>query len=301
LYEARAKIEAEKFRAMIASLQESGQMPVDKTKKGGKGSGKGAQGGGGGTGGGSKPTHGGDDNDSEAQCHRAIDMGGGVVKKDGVLCGPDGAALSKLAAKAFESGYQPRVDRRASHWSQHFRADEILKRPDKVGVTCNGVLADFHIKEFRMSCRCSQCRGGGKLLSATEFEKHAGMGQAKKWKASIRMLEPARMPIGRWLDGGDAPSGKGSGDAKGGGKKKGVSGKVSENTSLNKKNLGYKLVRVKWSVDRCAVCDDDRDFDFDQLVTCEGCGISVHQRYASDTLSQIRGHRPFYLQRACDC
>ena len=37
------------------------------------------------------------------------------------------------------------------------------------------------------------------------------------------------------------------------------------------------MVRVQWSVDRCAVCDDDRDFDFDQLVTCDGCGISVHQ------------------------
>jgi len=34
---------------------------------------------------------------------------------------------------------------------------------------------------------------------------------------------------------------------------------------------------TQWSVNRCAVCDDDRDFDFDQLETCEGCAISVHQ------------------------
>ena len=104
-------------------------------------------------------------------------------------------------------------------------------------------------------------------MSATEFEKHAGMGQAKKWKASIRMVQPARMPIGRWLDGG-MKSGKelDKDGKKGYGKASGKSHLHGSHT-LHKKNLGYKLVRVKWSVDRCAVCDDDRDFDFDQLGT----------------------------------
>ena len=92
--------------------------------------------------------------------------------------------------------------RRASHWSQHFKVDDIMSRPERVDVVCNGVRATFLVREFKMLCQCSQCKGQGKPLSATEWEKHAGMGQAKKWKASIRMVEPARMPIGRWLDGG---------------------------------------------------------------------------------------------------
>ena len=77
----------------------------------------------------------------------------------------------------------------------------LSERPERVSITCNGVKADFLVREFRCLCQCSQCGGAGRTMSPTEFEKHAGMGQAKKWKASIRMVEPARMPIGRWLDG----------------------------------------------------------------------------------------------------
>ena len=44
-----------------------------------------------------------------------------------------------------------------------------------------------------------------------------------------------------------------------------------------KKKLDYEVIQIHWSVDRCAVCDDDRDFDFDQLITCEGCAVTVHQ------------------------
>ena len=147
VYEARAKVEAEKFRNMIASLNAQGMMPAGREGKGGGGrSGKS------GAGGSTFPGH--------ASTSNQLDMGGGVTRtQDGVLLGPDGKVLSKTEQKAFESGYQPRVDRRASHWSQHFKADEILKRPDKVGVMCNGVSADFHIKEFRMNCLCSQCKG----------------------------------------------------------------------------------------------------------------------------------------------
>ena len=288
-YEALAKVEAEKFRRMIKSLQDQGLVKARPKKKAG-----GGQGGQGGQDV-SKTKGSRDGEDDGEDGDGATDMGGGVTRTaDGTLLGPDGRALSKQEKKAFESGYQPRVDRRASHWSQHFKADEILKRPDKVGVTCNGVRADFHIKEFRMLCQCSQCLGAGKSMSATEFEKHAGMGQAKKWKASIRMVEPARMPIGRWLDGGMKAGGssrKGDAESRGGRARRGLA------AGDRRKALGYKLVRVKWSVDRCAVCDDDRDFDFDQLVTCEGCGISVHQSCYG--IPEIPDDAVGYLCAAC--
>ena len=181
------------------------------------------------------------------------------------------------------------------HWSQHFKADEILKATGQSRRHVQRRARRFHIKEFRMLCQCSQCLGAGKSMSATEFEKHAGMGQAKKWKASIRMVEPARMPIGRWLDGGMKAGGssrKGDAESRGGRARRGLA------AGDRRKALGYKLVRVKWSVDRCAVCDDDRDFDFDQLVTCEGCGISVHQSCYG--IPEIPDDAVGYLCAACE-
>ena len=280
-YEELARQEADKFRTVIKRLQETGRIPGPKPKK-------------------NKyvPKHMREETEGDEAPDGSTDMGGGVVKKaDGTLIGPDGKPLSAQEAKAFESGYQPRLDRRASHWSQHFKPEEIMKRPDRVGVVCNGVKADFLVKEFRMLCQCSQCGGEGKSMSATEFEKHAGMGQAKKWKASIRMVEPARMPIGRWLDGGQRRKRADADDDKGGKGGKGKKGKREEAHGRRKK-LDYEIIRVKWSVDRCAVCDDDRDFDFDQLVTCEGCGISVHQSCYG--IPEIPDDAVGYLCRACE-
>ena len=39
----------------------------------------------------------------------------------------------------------------------------------------------------------------------------------------------------------------------------------------------HSAVRVRWAGDRCSVCDSDVDYDFDQLVSCDACGITVHQ------------------------
>ena len=35
--------------------------------------------------------------------------------------------------------------------------------------------------------------------------------------------------------------------------------------------------QVRWAGDRCCVCDSDVDYDFDQLVSCDGCGLTMHQ------------------------
>ena len=39
----------------------------------------------------------------------------------------------------------------------------------------------------------------------------------------------------------------------------------------------HTAVRVRWAGDCCSVCDSDVDYDFDQLVSCDACGITVHQ------------------------
>ena len=71
------------------------------------------------------------------------------------------------------------------------------------------------------------------------------------------------MPIERWLDGGQRRKRADADDDKGGKGGKGKKGKREEAHGRRKK-LDYEIIRVKWSVDRYAVCDDDRDFDFDR-------------------------------------
>ena len=36
-------------------------------------------------------------------------------------------------------------------------------------------------------------------------------------------------------------------------------------------------LKVRWAGDRCCVCDSEVDFDFDQLVSCDCCRLTVHQ------------------------
>ena len=137
--------------------------------------------------------------------------------------------------------------------------------PERLSVICNGVAAEYLTQTNQVLCHCSDCGGQASLMSPTEFEKHAGMGQAKKWKTSLRMVEPAKMPIGRFLDGKEVSS------------RSKKDGGIEEEEKVSNKPVDYELVHVSWSVDRCAVCDDERDFDFDQLITCEACAVTVHQ------------------------
>ena len=39
----------------------------------------------------------------------------------------------------------------------------------------------------------------------------------------------------------------------------------------------FQPISVRYSGERCCVCDLDSDFDFDQLVCCDLCGLAVHQ------------------------
>ena len=155
----------------------------------------------------------------------------------------------------------------ANKASRRSKAGDISKLPDgsampeTLAVICNGVAADYYTRSNQVLCQCSDCAGEAKFMSPTEFEKHAGMGQAKKWKSSLRMVEPAKMPIGRFLDGSDFDKRP----------------RLEDGDDQKSKELDYEIVKVNWSVDRCAVCDDERDFDYDQLITCEACAITVHQ------------------------
>ena len=56
--------------------------------------------------------------------------------------------------------------------------------------------------------------------------------------------------------------------------------------------------QVRWAGDRCSVCDSDVDFDFDQLVSCDMCGITVHQSCYG--VPELPGVDDMWLCRACE-
>ena len=116
---------------------------------------------------------------------------------------------------------------------------------------------DFLTQEYRVVCLCSMCQGREGSLTATEFEKHAGMGQAKKWKASLRMVVPERMPVGRWLDGVPVKKYKERTEKK---EKfsKAIPEKNRKVVEEDQEIEEYKSIHLAWTVDRCAVCDGAR-------------------------------------------
>ena len=105
--------------------------------------------------------------------------------------------------------------------------------PAVVTVVCKQTAGDYHPRTGLIRCLCSACadardaaktaagadgatetRGASEvtndLMDPGPREMHCGMGQAKKWKASVRvLLEGHRtMPVGKWLTGwrgGSAP------------------------------------------------------------------------------------------------
>lgn len=54
---------------------------------------------------------------------------------------------------------------------------------------------------------------------------------------------------------------------------------------------------MRWAGDRCAVCDLDVDYDTDQMVSCEGCGIAVHQSCYG--ISELPGPEELWTCSAC--
>jgi len=58
------------------------------------------------------------------------------------------------------------------------------------------------------------------------------------------------------------------------------------------------VAQVRWAGDRCSVCDSDVDFDTDQLVSCDACGVTVHQSCYG--VAELPGVDDMWLCRACE-
>ena len=124
--------------------------------------------------------------------------------------------LGRLSARGDEkaevnSEGQARAQKRSpvSNLSKHprFRPDEL---PKEVQVSCAGTKALFNLETQTINCLCPLCAQFKIFLGIPEidmsakcFERHCGMGHAKKWKTSIRMADSKWGPegsIGNWLE-----------------------------------------------------------------------------------------------------
>lgn len=82
----------------------------------------------------------------------------------------------------------------------------------QVAVICQRIRGTLLLDSMRIQCRCDRCAHlpvERRTYTPTQFEAHAGAGNAKKWKASVR-IEPGAvrecpagatpMTVGRWLE-----------------------------------------------------------------------------------------------------
>ncbi len=58
------------------------------------------------------------------------------------------------------------------------------------------------------------------------------------------------------------------------------------------------VLQVRWAGDHCAVCGSDVDYDCDQLVSCDACGITVHQSCYG--VMELPGINDIWMCRACE-
>lgn len=76
---------------------------------------------------------------------------------------------------------------------------------DAVAVVCNGMQGLFLTEAQSIVCRCLSCSrscpDGSRVMSPTEFERHAGMAASKKWRRSIKIdSDDLSLSLGRWLE-----------------------------------------------------------------------------------------------------
>uniref|UniRef100_A0A7S3UA97 Histone-lysine N-methyltransferase n=1 Tax=Picocystis salinarum TaxID=88271 RepID=A0A7S3UA97_9CHLO len=147
--------------------------------------------------------------------------------------------------------------------------------PEQVPVTCGQLSGILLTGSMRII-------SDGKEMSAREFEVLAGLGAAKKWKFSIKTTDGKKVgDLLVRLGLSTPPQQRGSRIAP---------------VPLSMTDTGSKFappsvyapwhetsvpsfspIAAHWAGDRCAVCQEDREYDVDQLVSCDDCRVTVHQ------------------------
>eukprot|EP00891_Asterochloris_glomerata_P002152 jgi/Astpho2/2152/fgenesh1_pg.00040_%23_10_t len=195
-------------------------------------------------------------------------------------------------------------------------------------VSCNSIRGTLLLGPQRVICECADCRRrpeADREFSCTQFEAHCGAGAAKKWKASFK-IEPGQldevplgappMQVGKWLDimgielrpparpsaakaAGVSSASHSHSHGHGHGHGHAMVKAKAHRAPWNEMGAGmHTPIKVQWAGDRCSVCDSDIDYDFDQLVSCDMCGITVHQSCYG--VPELPGQEDMWMCRACE-
>ena len=79
--------------------------------------------------------------------------------------------------------------------------------PIEVSVVCHVCLGEYNTRKSIIRCFCERCRptpdSSPIYFEPRDYENHAGLDKARKWKVSIRVCIEGGLlvPIGKWLEG----------------------------------------------------------------------------------------------------
>eukprot|EP00887_Chlorella_sp_A99_P006491 scaffold3.g6491.t1 len=149
------------------------------------------------------------------------------------------------------------------------RADETSALPllNTVDVSCQGVRGVMNIHELRVSCRCKGCLARPERereFSMTQWEIHAGAANAKKWRASIRVVPGAvpdvpaggnGMTVGSWLDMRGVDTGGGRG------RRRGSLGPASHGGAAGQGHAGRRLRGDAFGIDDTTEESEEEESD----------------------------------------
>ncbi|KAL7002378.1 RING-type E3 ubiquitin transferase [Sarracenia purpurea var. burkii] len=167
-------------------------------------------------------------------------------------------------------------------WLSNVRSPENhgqTAQPDKITVVCTGMEGFYFPSLHLVECKCGSC--GTKKQTLSEWERHTGS-RAKKWKVSVKVKD-SMLTLEKWM--------------------------AEYNTrgfnplKLDKQQLfsflqeKYESVYAKWTTERCAICRWVEDWDYNKIVICNRCQITVHQEcYGANNVLDFTS----WVCRACE-
>ena len=93
------------------------------------------------------------------------------------------------------------------HVSKKQKGPDYSSVPPEIEVLCNNKPATLLIRTQTVICHCEVCSETAAALgkphlelSLNEFERHCGVGHVKKWKFSVKTVDPPNMSVGKWLE-----------------------------------------------------------------------------------------------------
>ncbi|KAL3688551.1 hypothetical protein R1sor_014860 [Riccia sorocarpa] len=165
--------------------------------------------------------------------------------------------------------------------------------PETLEVVCFGVLGSYLPSLHEIRCKCKDCRGSGRSMRPSEWEKHTGC-RKKKWKESIK-VKSLQKPLLHWLQ---ALRSAGAVGLAYNGPENWVPPKVRHEELASCLQVPYEPVLQTWTAERCAVCRWVEDYDYNKMIVCNRCQVCVHEECYGVRTSEIT--LGTWVCRACE-